>query len=302
MTENHERRPDEFSLELQLIANEMRHDIITMLEAAGSGHPGGSLSCADIMSVLWFGGVMNYDQTTPKSDGRDVFILSKGHVAPALYTAYHKLSWVKGDELLTLRKLGSRLQGHPDSTKLEPVEVCTGSLGQGLAIANGVALGFKLDAQKTQEAPRKAFCLLGDGEMQEGSNWEAIMFAAHKKLDNLVAIVDINGLQIDGPVDEVCSLGDLRAKFEAFGWHVENADGHNVDELLRAFDAVSAVEGRPSVILCESVKGKGVSFMENQVGWHGNAPSAEQAAQAIAELDAERDRLTAELEEVRHGN
>ena len=285
-------------LEIELVANAMRHDIIRMLEAAKSGHPGGSLSATDIMATLYFSGEMDYDRENPDDHSRDRFFLSKGHAAPALYAAFHQLGWVADEDLPTLRHLGSKLQGHPDCHALRGLEVCSGSLGQGLSISAGVALGLKLD--DAPEARRRVFCVLGDGEMQEGSNWEAMMFAAHHGLDNLVAFLDLNNLQIDGHVTDVCSLGDIDAKFAAYGWGVRRVCGHDVAALL---DALRWAKGNlgsgcPTAILCETVKGKGVSFMEDACGWHGVAPSADEAAAAIAELDAAR----AELEkEVCHG-
>ena len=265
-------------------AQHMRVNIIKMLAEAGSGHPGGSLSAADIVATLYFGGCMNYDETDPGSPTRDYFILSKGHAAPVLYAALAEVGYLPEEELLTLRKLGSRLQGHPDSKKLPGVEVSTGSLGQGLSIAAGLALGLSLDAQAAGTAPRKVFTLLGDGEIEEGQVWEAAMFAAHYQLGNLVAIVDSNGLQIDGDVQQVAGLCGIEAKFQAFGWQTIGVDGHDVSALLTALQAATLIQNTPVCIVASTVKGKGVSFMENQAGWHGKAPNAEQAAQAIDEL------------------
>lgn len=274
--------------ELKLIANDLRRDIITMLEKSKSGHPGGSLSSAEIISVLYFSGLMRYDADKPENPFIDHFVLSKGHAAPVLYAASHQLGWISDEDILTLRQLGSKLQGHPDCHCCPGLEVCTGSLGQGLSIAAGIALGLKKDAAAAGTEPNRVFVLLGDGEMQEGSNWESIMFAANQGLDNMIAFLDKNRLQIDGPVDEVNSLGDIQAKFASFGWDVMTVDGHDVSALTEATSAAIEHTGAPTVIVCDTVKGKGVSFMENQVGWHGSAPNAEQAAQALAEIAAKR--------------
>ena len=270
MTENVEAR-----------AKSMRVQIIKMLEAAGSGHPGGSLSAADIVATLYFGGVMNVNPDNPADPERDRFILCKGHAAPVLYAALSELGYIPQDELLTLRKLHSRLQGHPDSKKVPGVEVSTGSLGQGLSIAAGLAHGLKLNG-----GSQYVYALMGDGEIQEGQVWEAAMFAAHYNIDNLIAIVDNNNLQIDGDVREVAGLDDIAAKFAAFGWQTIEVDGHDIPALQAAFAAAKAAD-KPACIIAHTIKGKGVSFMENQAGWHGKAPSAEQAAQAIAELEGE---------------
>lgn len=280
--------------DLRLAANAMRHDVIRMLAQSKSGHPGGSLSAADIVAALFFSGVMDYDAGNPDDHTGDRFFLSKGHAAPILYAAYHRLGWLSDDDLMTLRQLGSKLQGHPDSHACPGVEVCSGSLGQGLSVSAGCAIGLKIDAAAVGATPRQVFCLLGDGELQEGSNWEALMFAAHRGLDNLCAIVDLNNLQIDGHVTDVCSLGDIDAKLAAFGWGVTRVDGHDVAAVVTALTAVKAAAGAPQAVVCETVKGKGVSFMEDQASWHGNAPSPEQAATALAELDAERDAIEKE--------
>lgn len=264
-------------------AARMRLEVVDMIAEAGSGHPGGSLSAADIVATLYFG-VMRHDPADPHWSERDRFVLSKGHAAPVLYAALADAGYFDREHLHTLRKLGSMLQGHPDSKKTPGVEVSTGSLGQGLSIANGMALGLRLDAN-----PARVYCLLGDGELEEGQVWEAAMFAAHHRLANLTAIVDHNGLQIDGPCTEVMCLGDVAAKFTAFGWTAIEADGHEVGDLLRAFaeaDATRTSTGGPVVIVCRTIKGKGVSFMEGQAGWHGKAPNAEQTAAAGAELRA----------------
>ena len=269
--------------ELERRANDMRADIVRMIAEAGSGHPGGSLSCADILAALYFGGVLEHDPENPEWEGRDRFILAKGHAAPALYAALAQAGYIPREELATLRKLGSRLQGHPDSNQVPGVEVSTGSLGQGLSIAAGAAAGLRLDG-----APQTVFALLGDGECQEGQVWEAAMFAAHRKLDNLVAIVDRNGLQIDGRTCDVCDPGDLGSKFAAFGWDVDEVDGHDLDALVAVLGAAKAGrDGRPHAVIARTVKGKGVPFMENEARWHGKAPNAEQAAEALAALEGD---------------
>jgi transketolase len=265
----------------------MRRDIVEMVGAAGSGHPGGSLSSVEILATLYFG-VMKHDPARPDWVERDRFVLSKGHAAPVLYAALAEAGYFPREELATLRKLGSRLQGHPDARKTPGVEVSTGSLGQGLALANGMALALRLDAaaagHDTTDGPT-VFCLLGDGEIQEGEVWEAAMLSAHYQLDNVVAIVDLNGLQIDGPTAEVMDVGDVEGKFAAFGWHVVSCDGHDLDELADAFAAARACDDGPTVIVADTVKGKGVSFMEGLCDWHGKAPNAEQCATALAELE-----------------
>lgn len=266
-------------------ANAMRKDIIEMIHEAGSGHPGGSLSCTDILAALYFGDVMTYDPAHPTSDARDRFILAKGHAAPALYAALAEAGFFPKDELKTLRKLGSRLQGHPDSKLLPGVEVSTGSLGQGLSVAAGLAAGLRLKG-----GDQKVYTVLGDGECEEGQVWEAANFAAAEALGNLVAIVDSNGLQIDGQLCDVCSAGELDEKFAAFGWEVHHVDGHDIDALIALFASLPCNStGKPQAIIAKTVKGKGVSFMENQVGWHGKAPDAEQTKQALAELESEVD-------------
>ena len=266
-------------------ANAMRKDIIEMIHEAVSGHPGGSLSCTDILAALYFGYVMTYDPAHPASDARDRFILAKGHAAPALYAALAEAGFFPKDELKTLRKLGSRLQGHPDSKLLPGVEVSTGSLGQGLSVAAGLAAGLRLKG-----GDQKVYTVLGDGECEEGQVWEAANFAAAEALGNLVAIVDSNGLQIDGQLCDVCSAGELDEKFAAFGWEVHHVDGHDIDALIALFASLPCNStGKPQAIIAKTVKGKGVSFMENQVGWHGKAPDAEQTKQALAELESEVD-------------
>ncbi|HBT94714.1 MAG TPA: transketolase [Coriobacteriia bacterium] len=261
-------------------AARMRADILKMVTLAGSGHPGGSLSSTDIMATLYFGDVLRYRPEEPKWDGRDRFILSKGHVAPVLYAALANAGCFDVTELAALRKFNSRLQGHPDHLKLPAVEVSTGSLGQGLSIAAGIAYGLRACEQTEQ----KVYVLLGDGELQEGQNWEAAMFAAHQRLDNLIAIVDNNGLQIDGRLEDVVSLGSIADKFSSFGFTVFEVDGHDVAELKDAFNRAVEVQGTPVVIIAKTIKGKGVSFMENQAGWHGKAPSDELCDTALKEL------------------
>jgi len=268
-------------VELARMCQAMRRDIVEMLAASGSGHPGGSLSAVEIVATL-YGVVMRHDPSDPKMPDRDRFVLSKGHAAPVLYAGLAESGYLPREELLTLRKLDSRLQGHPDMRKLPGVEVSTGSLGQGLSLACGMALALRLDG----DLDPTVYCLLGDGELQEGQVWEAAMAAAHYKLSNLVAIVDLNGLQIDGPTCDVMDLGDVREKFAAFGWTVIGCDGHSLSELAAAFSAADAAT-RPAVIVARTVKGRGVSFMENLCGWHGRAPDAAEAAQALEELAGE---------------
>lgn len=268
------------SHEVAAAATRMRIDIIEMLTEAGSGHPGGSLSAADIVATLYFGGVLNFDPQNIDDPARDRFVLSKGHAAPVLYAALAELGAIDKKELLGLRKLGHMLQGHPDALKTPGVEVSTGSLGQGLSISNGMALGLKLDKSSS-----RVYCLMGDGEIQEGQVWEAAMFAAHYKLDNLVAIVDNNGLQIDGNVDDVMSLGNIADKFKAFGFDVLEINGHNIEEIHAALMAPICV-GKPRVIVAHTHKGYGVSFMQDQASWHGSAPTEEQGKQACDEIRA----------------
>ena len=256
----------------------MRREIIRMLAAAGSGHPGGSLSATDIMAVL-FNEELRIDPGSPRDPGRDRFVLSKGHAAPALYAALALKGFLPVSELTDLRKLGSRLQGHPDANKLPGVDVSTGSLGQGLSMACGMALAAKLD-----DRDYRVFALTGDGEQQEGQIWEAAMLAAHYKLNNLIAFLDHNHLQIDGQIEQVLSPEPLADKWRAFGWQVLEIDGHDIDAIRAAVAQAKTVADRPVMIIAETVKGKGVSFMENQASWHGSAPNAEQAAQALREL------------------
>lgn len=263
----------------------MRRDIVEMIAEAGSGHPGGSLSAADIVATLYFGGVMRHDATQPDWPARDRFVLSKGHAAPVLYAALAEAGYFGRDHLKTLRKLGSILQGHPDSSKVPGVEVSTGSLGQGLSIAAGLAAGLKGgEVPEPNLDDRTVFVLLGDGELQEGQVWEAAMFAAHRGLDNLVAIVDENGLQIDGACTEVMCLGGIEGKFAAFGWKTFKVDGHDPHALHEVLSAARVHRGGPAVVVASTVKGRGVSFMEDDAGWHGKAPSPDETKRAIREL------------------
>lgn len=265
--------------ELQKIANEVRKGIVTAVHAAGAGHPGGSLSAADIFTYLYFE-EMNINPDEPKDPNRDRFVLSKGHTAPGLYSVMAQRGYFPVEELKTLRKLGSRLQGHPSMQYLPGLDMSSGSLGQGISVACGMALSAKLDNKDF-----RTYTLLGDGEIEEGQVWEAAMFAGFRKLDNLVVIVDNNGLQIDGPVDEVCSPYPIDKKFEAFNFHVINVDAHDFDAIRAAFKEARETKGQPTAIIAHSTKGKGVSFMENQVSWHGVAPNDEEYAKAMEDLE-----------------
>lgn len=267
------------NLELMKIANNVRKGIVTSVHSAKAGHPGGSLSAADIFTYLYFE-EMNIDPKNPKMENRDRFVLSKGHTAPGLYSALANRGYFPVEELTTLRKLGSRLQGHPCMQDTPGVDMSSGSLGQGISAAAGMALSAKLDNRDF-----RVYTLLGDGEIQEGQVWEASMFAGFRKLDNLVVIVDNNGLQIDGPVDQVCSPYPIDKKFEAFNFHVINIDAHDFDQIRAAFKEARETKGMPTAIIAHSVKGKGVSFMENNVSWHGTAPNDEQYAVAMADLE-----------------
>lgn len=278
MTPNSQEIPDIFHL--QEVARQVRLDIIEMLFKAGSGHTGGSLSATDILVALFFA-QMRHNPRDPCWPGRDRFVLSKGHAAPALYAVLSRLGYFPREELLTLRQFGSSLQGHPDSACTPGVEVPTGSLGQGLSIANGMALAARLNGGGT-----RVYALLGDGEVQEGQIWEAAMSAAHYRLDNLVAILDRNRLQIDGHTAEVMSIEPIARKWEAFGWHTLQVDGHGFPELLAALKETEGVKGRPSMIIAHTVKGKGVSIFENQVKYHGTTPNKEEYEQALKELHA----------------
>ena len=268
------------NLELQKVANEVRKDIVTALHAAKAGHPGGSLSAADLFTYLYFE-EMNIDPKDPKKADRDRFVLSKGHTAPGLYSVLAERGYFPKEDLVTLRHLGSYLQGHPDMKHIPGVDMSSGSLGQGISAAVGMALSAKLSNDSY-----RVYTLLGDGEIQEWQVWEAAMFAGARKLDNLVVIDDNNGLQIDGKVEDVCSPYPIDKKFEAFNFHVINvADGNDMAQLRAAFDEAKTVKGMPTAIVMKTVKGKGVSFMENQVGWHGKAPNDEEYAQAMADLE-----------------
>jgi transketolase len=264
--------------ELREITRKVRIDILTMLNQAGSGHTGGSLSAADILTVLYFS-KMKHNPENPKWEDRDRFVLSKGHAAPALYAVLARCGYFNPEALNTLRKLGSILQGHPDMNTTPGVEISTGSLGQGLSIANGIALGLKLDKKNT-----RVYVLTGDGEIEEGQIWEAAMSAAHYKIDNLCALLDYNGLQIDGPVKEIMNVDPLPDKWKSFGWHVFEIDGHDIEAILDALHKAEKIKGKPSIIICNTIKGKGVSFFENKVEYHGVAPTDEELEGALKEL------------------
>ena len=266
-------------LELQKTANEVRKGIVTAVHGAKAGHPGGSLSAADIFTYLYFE-EMNIDPKDPKKADRDRFVLSKGHTAPGLYSVLANRGYFPVEDLKTLRHLGSYLQGHPCMQETPGVDMSSGSLGQGISAAVGMALAAKLDNKSY-----RTYTLLGDGEIQEGQVWEASMFAGHRKLDNLVVIVDNNGLQIDGKIDDVCSPYPIDKKFEAFNFHVINIDGNDFDQIDAAFKEAKETKGMPTAIICKTVKGKGVSFMENSAGWHGKAPNDEEYATAMADLE-----------------
>lgn len=272
-------------LQLKKIANEIRKDIITSVFSAKSGHPGGSLSSADILTYLYFE-EMNIDPENPQKQDRDRFVLSKGHVAPVYYSTLANRGFFQKEDLKTFRKIGSYLQGHPDKKNIPGVDMSTGSLGQGISAAVGMALSAKL-----RNDNYRTYTLLGDGEIQEGQVWEAGMFAGHKKLDNLVVIVDNNGLQIDGDIQEVCSPYPIDEKFKSFNFHVINIDAHNFDEIKMAFDEARSIKDKPTAIIAKSIKGKGVSFMENQACWHGSAPNEEQYELAIKELNEVGEKL-----------
>ena len=267
-------------LELQKTANEVRKGIVTAVHSAKAGHPGGSLSAADIFTYLYFE-EMNIDPKEPKKADRDRFVLSKGHTAPGLYSVLAQRGYFPVEDLKTLRHTGSYLQGHPDMKHIPGVDMSSGSLGQGISAAVGMALAGKMD-----NADYRVYTLLGDGEIQEGQVWEASMFAGHRKLDNLVVIVDNNGLQIDGKIEDVCSPYPIDKKFEAFNFHVINVeDGNDFDQLAAAFKEAKETKGMPTAIIMKTVKGKGVSYMENNAGWHGKAPNDEEYAIAMADLE-----------------
>lgn len=260
------------------IANDIRIEIIEQVYNANSGHPGGSLSCADILAVLYFN-QMNIDSENPNAKGRDRFVLSKGHCAPALYATLARKGYFDKELLKGFRKVESNLQGHPDMKKVPGVDMSTGSLGQGLSAAVGMAIGSKMEHEGY-----RVYCLLGDGELEEGQVWEAAMSASKNKLDNLCAIVDYNTLQIDGNVEEVAGLIDIKEKFESFGFNVIEVNGHDIEALIHAFNSAKHQKDMPSVIIARTIKGKGVSFMEGKAEWHGKAPNQEQYEEAINEL------------------
>ncbi len=267
------------NLDLAKMANEVRKGIVTAVHSAKAGHPGGSLSCADLMTFLYFE-EMNIDPKNPQKADRDRFVLSKGHCAPALYSVLAHRGYFPVSELTTLRKLGSHLQGHPCMQHTPGVDMSSGSLGQGISVATGMALSAKLSNDSY-----RVYTLLGDGEIAEGQVWEAAMFAGHKNLDNLVVIVDNNGLQIDGKIEDVCNPYPIDKKFEAFNFHVINIDAHDFDQIRSAFEEAKKTKGQPTAIIMKSIKGKDVSFMENQAGWHGKAPNDEQYEIAMKDLE-----------------
>ena len=270
---------DEMVNDLKVTANNIRKSVIEEVYNAASGHPGGSLSAADILTVLYFN-QMNIDPKDPKNENRDRFVLSKGHASPVLYAALAERGYFDKEELKTFRKLGSMLQGHPDMKGVPGVDMSTGSLGQGLSAANGMALASKMDSKGY-----RVYALLGDGEIEEGQIWEAVMTASHYNLDNLCVIVDNNNLQIDGSVDCVMNVYPIDEKFRSFGFEVFTVDGNNIDELITIFEKAKTVKGKPTAIVAKTIKGKGVSFMENQVGWHGKAPKEEEYKIAMEELN-----------------
>ena len=267
------------NLELEKMANEIRKDIVTAVHSAKSGHPGGSLSSADIFTYLYFE-EMNVDPANPKWEDRDRFVLSKGHVAPGLYSTLAEKGYFPKEDLKTLRHTGSYLQGHPDMKHIPGIDMSSGSLGQGVSVAVGMAAAGKYDKKDY-----RVYTLTGDGEIQEGQSWEAAMWAGHRKLDNLVVIVDNNNLQIDGSVEDVCSPYPIDKKFEAFNFHVINIDGNDFDQIRAAFKEARETKGMPTAIIAKTVKGKGVSFMENAAGWHGKAPNDEEYEIAMADLE-----------------
>ncbi len=264
--------------ELKLKATKIRRNIVNMIYLASSGHPGGALSITDILTVLYFT-EMNVDPLNPKDENRDRFVLSKGHASAALYATLAERGFIQNEDLLGFRKLDSNLQGHPDMNKVPGVDMTTGSLGQGLSTANGMALAGKLDNKNY-----RVYCVLGDGEIEEGQIWEAAMSASHYKLDNLCVIVDNNNLQIDGTVDKVMSPYPIAEKFESFGFNVIEIDGHDYKQIIEAFENAKKITGKPTAIIAKTIKGKGVSFMENQASWHGKAPTEEEFTQAMKDL------------------
>jgi len=279
METNVKQKEDIIITKLKLTANKVRKDIVKMITEAKSGHPGGSLSAVDVVTALYFN-VMRHNPENPKWEDRDRFILSKGHAAPLLYSVLAESGYFEVKELLTLRKLGSRLQGHPDMKRLPGIEISTGSLGHGLSVGNGMAIASKLNRKDF-----RVYVLLGDGECQEGQVWEAAMTASHYKLDNVTAILDYNGLQIDGPVKDVMNINPISNKWRAFGWYVIEINGHDFKEIFDSFERVKKLKGKPSIIIAHTTKGKGVSFMENVVDFHGKAPTKEQMVQALKELE-----------------
>ena len=270
---------------LSLNATKIRMGIIEGTHSAKAGHPGGSLSSADLFAYLYFAEMKNIDPKNPKAENRDRFVLSKGHCAPGLYSALALKGFFPFEDLKTLRHIDSYLQGHPNMNTVPGIDMSTGSLGQGISAAAGMAKGAKY-----LDKDINVYTLLGDGEIEEGQVWEAATFAAHQKLGNLIAVVDLNGLQIDGKVDHVCASGTLAGKFAAFGWEVHEVNGHDMDALIELFSDLKASEtAQPKVVIAHTIKGKGVSFMEDQAGWHGKAPNAEQTEQALAELTANKE-------------
>lgn len=267
--------------ELKEIATNVRKNALTAVHAAGSGHPGGSLSIADVLTLLYFE-VMNVDPKYPNNPDRDRLVLSKGHCTPALYGVLAERGFFPREDVKLFRKTGSYLQGHPDMKSVPGVDMSSGSLGQGVCAANGMALAGKIDKKDY-----RVYTILGDGELEEGQVWEAAMYAPHYRLDNVTAFVDFNGMQIDGNITDVMSPLPIDEKFKAFGWHVIVCDGHDYEAMLAAINEAKGTKGKPTVIILKTTKGKGVSFMENNVSWHGSAPNDEQYAQAISELDAE---------------
>ena len=265
--------------ELQAIAKQIRRDIIEMTAAAGSGHPGGSLSAVEILTTLYFGGAMNHNPANPKWADRDRIILSKGHAAPVLYSVMAEAGYVPKDKLTTLRKIGSIFQGHPDVRFIPALDASTGSLGEGVSLAIGMGMAAKLN-----NSPSRVFCILGDGESQEGQIWEGAMFAAYHKNDNICVIVDHNRIQLDGFVKDIMEVEPLVDKWLAFGWHVIDVDGHDIPALQAAFAEAAATKGKPTALVARTVKGKGVSFMENNPKFHGMAPTKDEAALALKEL------------------
>ncbi len=278
--------------ELRIIANNIRMGIIEEVYSAKSGHPGGALSIADILTVLYFN-QMNIDPKEPSSNLRDRLVLSKGHASAGLYAALAERGYIQKEELKTFRKLDSRLQGHPDMEKIPGIDMSTGSLGQGLSVANGMALASKMD-----NLGCRVYCILGDGEIEEGQIWEAAMTSNKYHLDNLCAILDYNGLQIDGKVQEVKGLDCLRSKWESFGFNVIKCNGHNIQMLIDSFEKARQTKGQPSIIIAETVKGKGVPFMENKAEWHGKAPNEEEYNKAMKALKLEEYKIMHNIEEI----